>query len=66
MKIKINAKKIAMQATRQLIRSTINLRMKQVLRADSSLSCGKHEKTFRTVVAVLQGNVIYSGLIFCV
>ena len=55
MKIKINAKKIAMQATRQLIRSTINLRMKQVLRADSSLSCGKHEKTFRTVVAVLQG-----------
>ena len=49
------AKAKATQATRQLIRSTINLRMKQVLRADKSLSCGKHEQTFRAVIAVLGG-----------
>ena len=46
----------ATQATRQLIRSTINLRMKQVLRADKLLSCGNHEQTFRAVIAVLGGS----------
>ena len=30
--------------------------MKQVLRADKSLSCGKHEQTFRAVIAVLGGS----------
>ena len=44
------------RATRQLIRSTINLRMKQVLKADPDLSTQKRIQSFRATIAVLGGD----------
>ena len=51
---KAAAENKAIQTTCQLIRSTINLRMKQVLKADPDMRCNK-EQTFRATIAVLGG-----------
>jgi hypothetical protein len=57
-KNKIQSEKIqrGTQATRQLITSTINLRMKQILNADPDLSTAGKEQSFRATIAILGGS----------